>query len=584
MAIVTTTVRPVLLGGYSAKRCPRATHNQYDSTVPRVVWEPDAAVHERKEAGRSFEDDVVVALLRACPSAVDLREHDGDKTAHVAATLSHLQAGTRLIIGGRLPDDVVGGRTGKPDLLVRAENRSDGRPGYHVGDIKHHLVTERRNGSPALVSVPSTPERASAAARDTARLRWREDDCLQLAHYWRLLQASGFAAEHPWGAVLGTDGLRGYVADPLALVWHDLAEPAFETFSRASGTQWRSSLERYDHEHGFRVDVALVARRRTGAPDDPEPLVLPIGHEECATCEWAPVCVDTLPDDDLSNELRADLSIREYLTLRKAGIDTVADLATADVDELLTQSYETETAHLRTRARRLRKARLNAELAHAGVVLRRRPDAPVIPSADVEYDVDCEWNPQERVYLWGVLRSKGGTSSYMPFVDFGAADDEAEYDLLVRFLTWLDGQVRADAAAGRSTAVFYYSPAETKQIRRITEAVGRPLPTLRTGAAVNAWIDLLPYVRASLDSRWGHGLKIVAVYGAGFEWRDEDPGGLQSQLWYEQAVAGDDTAELRLLAYSEDDVNATFAVRRWVRRQPLMAQAESGGRIDRPPG
>ena len=57
---------------------------------------------------------------------------------------------------------------------------------------------------------------------------------------------------------------------------------------------------------------------------------------------------------------------------------------------------------------------------------------------------------------------------------------------------------------------------------------------------------------------------MVAVHGAGFAWRDEDPGGLQSQLWFEQAVAGDRAAEERLLAYNEDDVRATKAIRSWL--------------------
>ena len=28
--------RPVLLGGYAAKSCPRVIHNEYDATVPEV--------------------------------------------------------------------------------------------------------------------------------------------------------------------------------------------------------------------------------------------------------------------------------------------------------------------------------------------------------------------------------------------------------------------------------------------------------------------------------------------------------------------------------------------------------------------
>jgi predicted RecB family nuclease len=562
------TLRPVLLGGYAAKRCPRATHNQYDRTVERPEWEPDPSAQERMADGRAFEDDVVTALLAALPGAVDLRDRDADKAVHVAETLRCLQAGARLIIGGRLPDDPAGGRTGKPDLLIRAEDRPGGMPAYHVGDIKHHLTLKRSQAESASVSLPSAPERARAVVRQGVVLRIadREDDCLQLAHYWRMLEAAGYAAGNPCGAVLGTDGPNGYVPDALVLSWYDLTEPLFPTFSRTSGKALRSSLERYDHEHAFRLDVAEVARRRTGSAGDPEPLVLPVGHDECGGCEWASVCVDTLPDDDLSNELRADLSIREYLTLRDVGIRTIGDLASCDPDVLLTDAYNRETAHLRMRAPRLRKARLNAELAQAGVVIRRRDDAPLIPTADVEYDVDCEWSPSpdEHVYLWGVLRTEGDTSTYVPFLDLTVADDEAEYDLTVRFLRWLDQQVSADRAAGRSTAVFHYSHAELTRIRRVTAAAGRPLPALSPPAAPDGWTDLLPYVKNSLDSRWGYGLKVVAVYGAGHTWDDEDPGGLQSQVWFAQAHDGDAAAEARLLTYNEDDVRATARLRQWL--------------------
>ena len=275
----------MLLGGYAAKTCPRATHNRFDDTVKRPEWTPDPAAQERMDDGRTFEDAVVTALQIAMPAAADLRPLDGDKAGHVETTLQHLAAGTRLIIGGRLPDDVAGGRTGKPDLLIRGEDRADGTPAFHVADIKHHLATERSAGAVVLVSTPGAPELAAAVERDGAQTRWREDDCLQLAHYWRQLEACGYAAEQPWGAVLGTDGPKGYVPDPLTFVWHDLAAPMFWTFSRSKGGAWRSSLERYDHEHGFRLDVAAVARRRTGAADDPAPLVVPIGQRGCESCE-----------------------------------------------------------------------------------------------------------------------------------------------------------------------------------------------------------------------------------------------------------------------------------------------------------
>jgi predicted RecB family nuclease len=70
----------------------------------------------------------------------------------------------------------------------------------------------------------------------------------------------------------------------------------------------------------------------------------------------------------------------------------------------------------------------------------------------------------------------------------------------------------------------------------------------------------------------GLGLKIVASRGAGFHWRDEEPGGLNSQSWFNEAIDGatDDAraaARTRVLDYNEDDVRATLAVRRWLTTQ-----------------
>ncbi len=67
----------------------------------------------------------------------------------------------------------------------------------------------------------------------------------------------------------------------------------------------------------------------------------------------------------------------------------------------------------------------------------------------------------------------------------------------------------------------------------------------------------------------GLGLKLVATH-AGFAWRDEDPGGLNSQRWFADAVhapepAARAAAEARVLAYNEDDVLATRHVRAWLR-------------------
>ncbi|MFC4065215.1 TM0106 family RecB-like putative nuclease [Actinoplanes subglobosus] len=537
-------MRPILLSGYAAKSCARAVHNAYDPTIPRPEVTVSPELQALFDTGVGFEAEVLDAwaALRL-PGYVDLRDLDGDKRVHIGATIGAMRAGAAVVVGGRLPDDLDGGRTGKPDILLR-----DGDHGYHPADIKaHHVLDRKHDAAPA--STLAAPAWRDAVPLPDGGARHREEDLLQLAHYWRMLEACGHAAERPRGAICGTDR----PGSPI-LIWYDLSAPAFRTFSRTSGVATRSALERYDHEHGFRRRVAGVARQRRGEPGDPAPLVEPVGQDECAGCRWAPACVDTLPAGDLSAELRGALGVREYLALRAAGVRTVTDLAGADPAVLLAGLYGGEVGHLRTRAFRLRRAVTAAQLARDGRVIRRR-EGHDVPSADVEVDIDIEWGSDDVVYLWGLLVSEGGVSSYTTFVDLAVTDEER----LARACLDHLASVAADAAArGRSLLVFHYASPEPRHARRF--------PPLPDGPAhPDRWIDMLPLVRAAVDSRAGHGLKAIARHGPGFAWRDPDPGGLQSQQWHAAAREGDPVAARRLLDYNEDDVRATRAVREWLR-------------------
>ena len=96
---------------------------------------------------------------------------------------------------------------------------------------------------------------------------------MQLAHYTRMLQACG---RHPGdelllGAIVGTSEVAFTPDAPATwvLAWHNLAEPVVYTYSRSRGKTKRSLLERYDHEHAFRVKVAHRALQIVGSPGDP---------------------------------------------------------------------------------------------------------------------------------------------------------------------------------------------------------------------------------------------------------------------------------------------------------------------------
>jgi predicted RecB family nuclease len=539
------TTRPVLLGGYASKSCPRVTHNTYDQTIAEPPSETSPQLQQLFDLGNTHEEHIFGLWLTTGRDVVDLRGLDEDKQAHIAATVAAMSAGRAVIIGGRLPDDLAGGRTGKPDALLRAS-----AGGYHPCDVKAHKVLDKHT-SDGLVSSISEPGFDSAAPHEFG-LRYDERDLLQLAHYWRMLQACGYQAAEPRGSIIGTD------TPPLpSLAWYHLDEPLFRTFSRRLGKTQRSSLDRYDHEHDFRVRVARVAQARTGAADDPEPLVVPVGQPECLACAWAPVCVDTLPGDDLSARLPAGkLSVREYLTLREQGINSLDDLADANLEQLLSTPYAQENGHLRGLATRLRKARTSAELTRLDLEVRMRPGAAfAVPRAEVEIDLDVEWDRSNRVYLWGALVTTRGTSEFVPFLDATATDDASERTLAQRCLDWI-------ASTHPDALVYHYSPAEQSQARRI---LGPDVSRYTgTSADPSRWIDLHPFVRDGFDAREGLGLKTIATAGAGFAWRDEDPGGLQSQEWLDAARGGDASAERRIVDYNEDDVRATLALRNWL--------------------
>lgn len=578
---------PVALGAYAARSCAMKTHNAFDPTVETVPREVDDHLAELFEGGEIFEDEVLTRLVAADPSAtgsgvIDLRLA-GDLPAHVqsGACAEAVAVGAPLIIGGLLPRDLEHHRYGRADLLVRGADRPDGRPGYHVVEIKMHKIHERkrpgtaargpRPNSSILVSrfsAPS-PEDADEVPGYGFRLSSRESDLLQLAHYQRMLiDLRWDAPGRPYAGLIGTDTWSG---EDL-ITWMDLAEPLLRTFSRSGPEGWttRSALERYDHEHAFRVDVAKIAalQGRNGA--SPKPLVQPIVTDECARCQWWDLCRAKLDDDDVSLRIgKGALDVREIATLRAHGISTVAALAEVDLDRLL-EWYLPEVTHRVGAEDRLRQAARRAKLITAGVEFERITSGPIeVPGADLEIDFDIETTAEGLIYLWGFRVHQGASADgdYRPFVDFADFDATGERDLAVRALTWL----RQQAEETSSIRVYHYSGYEVAALRRLADShPDEPIFGWAVAFAETNFCDLLPLVKQNFFGVNGIGLKPVATGAAGFSWRDDDAGGLNSTRWFIDAAHGEtadlrEQARLRVLNYNEDDVIATARVRAWLR-------------------
>jgi predicted RecB family nuclease len=551
----------VLLNGYSAKQCARRVHNEWDKTIDTVLREIPADLEARFAGGREFEDAVFARVQEVLGPARCANLARASKQASIEATLAAMCEGAEVILSGCLPDDLPGGRTGKPDVLLRW-GKVDSTWTYVPGDVKAHQATRASTLGTVRLSTIGDPDEIREVSGRVPRISERLDDYLQLAHYWRMLEACNRApGSVPSGFIIGTDQIDE-MDGALGLVWLDLASPVFKTYSRSQGTAMRSALERYDHEQGFRLEVARVAASREGLASDPLPLIEPIFKDECDSCPWYDYCLQVAGPDTASARVTAGrLSVREWQALRDRGIGSIDELAALDIgDEEFISGYLPEVTHVSDPLGRLAVAGRRARMIDAGITLERETTGPVdVSRADLEIDFDIEWDAGNRVYLWGALLARrGDTPIYVPTVSWAPLDDHSERVLAKQFVDWLRSAVEDAASRGESVVIYHYSSPEPRHLERILGADN-------VNDLTGLFVDLLTLMREHYFGVEGLGIKKVAP-AFGFHWRDSDPGGLQSQLWLQEArdpVGSDDAeaARRRVLEYNEDDVRATAAVR-----------------------
>ena len=578
----------IILDAYAARTCAVKTWNRFAPGVERPV--ADESLRESFAGGISFSDQVLAALLTEYAGEVaDLRPlRDRSASSQEDACLRALSAGIPVVIAGLLPLDFAGHRSGRADLWVRGADRPDGTPGYHPVVIARRLVTEKRQSGrqPWSVQASDLTAPAPAAARtiDSRAIKTQRDGVLlQIAHYWRLLESAGHAAPGtPTAGIIGTDDY--HEQGHHSITWIDLTSPIIRTFSRSSETGWalRSVLERYDHEHDFRVKVA------ENALADETPIVTPIRNRECDSCDWWEVCKPQLGEDDLSVRIdKAPLDIREISALRALGIRTLTDLAGIDLERLKPR-YLPEVRHRQAAEQRLEVATHRARLMVESVDLERLTTGPIeVPRADIEIDFDIETAADERVYLWGFLVNDTRSGDPPQFVQFSAwtdLDRAAEIELARRAVGWLRSLTEGPA----SVRVYHYSAYEVVRMHQLAQVSGDPLLAWGANYAATEFCDLFLTMKDHWFGTRGLGLKVVATVGAGFEWRDTEPGGLNSQAWFDEACHSPSpeirmAARQRVLDYNEDDVRATWQLREWLRDQTQPGTQEAGDDRSRPP-
>lgn len=561
-----------VLDAYAARSCPLKTLNAFtpDLTPPERETPPPPPFFHDAEA---IENEVYGQLRAGVDSYVDLRVlHDAGSAAQEEAALRSMADGVHLIIAPLLPRDWEHHRSGRPSALLRVAD------GYVPVLLKFHRCLESCpvDAPPLVFSTLSEPLTRHTLAGRSFRWESRLKAALQVAHYWRLLEATGHAASMPVAGLIGTERLAVPGAESrrqhLVITWLDLTEPLAapnpSSVDEPDAAPRVSTLERYDYEHAYRVRLATEAVTASTS----EMLLTPVVHRECAYCAWQGYCASKLDDDDLSKRIsKAPLDPHEVRTLRSLGVATVGDLAGVDLDSLI-EVYLPRVSHRDGGEARLRLAHRRARLLVSGVELERTTSGPIdLPVHDLEVDLDIETSADDFAYLWGFLVDDraSGERYYRSFTSFSELDAATERALAAEAFAWLRGLVE-----GRDAAVYHYSDYEVIRVQRLSSQLAErgqePLAAWAQGFTSEAFVDMFTLVKRHFFGANGLGLKVVASSAADFHWRDEEPGGLASQTWFDDAVHAEtqaerDAARIRVLEYNEDDVLATWHLRRWLR-------------------
>ncbi|MBP9827709.1 TM0106 family RecB-like putative nuclease [Patescibacteria group bacterium] len=292
-----------------------------------------------------------------------------------------------------------------------------------------------------------------------------------------------------------------------------------------------------DVEVKYRLTLDSIERILDG---EEEPHFL---TSDCKQSPWFAKCVAHAEGcDDLSRLNRLWRS--EADALRESGIRTVEELAKAG------------EAEINARISGITAERLHYVHLQARALVEKRAfrlSEPQLSDDRVALVIDIESDPlRDLHYLFGVLEVNGDQAVFRKFLARTPQEEKAAWE---EFCAYIRGFI--------GTPMYHYGWYEQDVFRVMAERHGAP--EVVRSMLVEQGIDLLTIIRDSVILPLSfYSLKDIAKY-AGFSWRHDDASGLNSVLWYEEFLKTGDEAVLQdIVHYNEDDVLATWHVRKWL--------------------
>jgi predicted RecB family nuclease len=315
-------------------------------------------------------------------------------------------------------------------------------------------------------------------------------------------------------------------------------------------------IEEFDpapFENDYRQAKAQVERLVSGE-ESSEPVL----GSHCLQCEWFRHCKAWVKEADDPTGIFFIGSVK--FGLKQVGLKTVSDLAKMDMEKYLKAPFKVP----RMSERALQRAKERAQVLLQGKP-RIRPGYS-FPKVETEIYFDIEDDPTRGLtYLYGLLELRQGQEPHFHY--FIALHPEDEEQTVRRFWEFLQGT---------DHAVYYvYSHKERTTLKRLMERYNLDPDVFEK--YVKAEYDLYQnlVVEYSDWPTFSYGIKFVAKE-IGFSWRDPDPSGVNSIVWYNDYLANPSRQGIinRILQYNEDDCRAMVALKQYFVNQ-MRARGES---------